>query len=183
MCASQDEVLAMKQMYFVRVSTVLCAALALVIFVGCSSKSVDVKATSSPVSEKCQGHTTPDQVRTASFVRYLDLSWGSHWKAGDVAFLGCLYDPSWHYVTPRGIIDKAHDIAASRRFAAANPHFKDTSRVLALNVFMNGSFAASSGLSEAHDGVADRWTDYFMWDGARWHAVFSQATPVNAKQS
>ena len=78
-------------------------------------------------------------------------------------------------------IDKAHDIAASKRFAAANPHFKDTSRILALTVFMNGPFAASSGLSEAHNGVTDRWTDYFMWDGSRWHAVFSQATPVNAK--
>ena len=172
----------MEQMYFVvRIPTVLSAALALVIFVGCSSRSVDVKATSSPVSEECQGHITPDQARTASFVRDLDRSWGSHWKAGDVAFLGCLYDPTWHYVTPRGIIDKAHDIAASKRFAAANPHFKDTSRILALTVFMNGPFAASSGLSEAHNGVTDRWTDYFMWDGSRWHAVFSQATPVNAK--
>ena len=161
----------------------LSLALALAIFVGCSSKSIDVKAASSPVSEECQGHITPGQARTASFVRDLDRSWGSRWKAGDVAFLGCLYDPTWHYVTPRGIIDKAQDIAASRRFAAANPHFKDTSRILSLNVFMNGSFAASSGLSEAHNGVTDRWTDYFMWDGSRWHAVFSQATPVTAKPS
>ena len=171
----------MQRIYLVRVPALLSAALALATFAGCSSKSVDVKAVGSPVSQECQGHVTPDQAQTASFVRDLDLSWGSHWKTGDVAFLGCLYDPAWHYVTPRGIVDRAHDIAASRRFAAANPHFKDTSRILALNVFLNGRFAASSGLSEAHDGVRDRWTDYFMWDGARWHAVFSQATPVNDK--
>jgi hypothetical protein len=159
-------------------SWLLSAALALAICAGCSSKRDDVRAPYSPVSAACQGHIPPGQVQTATFVRDLDLSWGRHWKAGDVAFLGCLYDPTWHYVTPRGITDKAHDIAQSRRFAAANPHAKDTSRILGVTVFLNGSFAASSGLSEAHSGAKYRWTDYFLWDGTRWHAVFSQATPV-----
>lgn len=126
----------------------------------------------------CSGHVTLPQARTADFVRTLDRTWGQRWSAGDAAYLNCLYDPTWHYVTAGGVTDKQHDLAASRR-AAATRHHPKAWPIDSVVAYLDGDFAAAAGLTHSPDGKrARRWVDYFLWDGTRWHAVFSQATPV-----
>jgi hypothetical protein len=155
------------------------AAFAIVMDIGCSKGPKQIAVSNPPDLGSCKGHIVPHQARTYATVRNLDLTWGKRWESGDAAFLDCLYDPTWHYVTPNAIIDKSHDLAQSRRFAATHRNFKDWP-IASVTVYLDGDFAASSGLTHSPDGRhARRWTDYFMWDGARWHAVFSQATPVN----
>lgn len=159
--------------------SVALAAFATVMGMGCSEGAKQIAVSSPPDLGSCKGHVVQHQARTYRTVRNLDLTWGKRWESGDAAFLDCLYDPTWHYVTPKAIIDKSHDLAQSRRFAATHHNFKDWP-VASVMVYLDGDFAASSGLTHSPDGRhARRWTDYFMWDGVRWHAVFSQATPVN----
>ncbi|MGB8965089.1 MAG: nuclear transport factor 2 family protein [Candidatus Cybelea sp.] len=160
-------------------SGAVIAAFATLMGVACSESAKTIAVSNPPNPAACKGHVVPHQERTSDTVRNLDLTWGKRWEAGDVAFLDCLYDPTWHYVTPKGIIDKSHDLAQSQRFAAAHHNFKSWP-IASVMVYLDGDFAASSGLTHSPDGKhVRRWTDYFMWDGARWHAVFSQATPVN----
>jgi hypothetical protein len=155
------------------------AAFATVMGTACSESGKPIAVSSPPNPASCKDHVIPHQERTSDTVRNLDLTWGKRWESGDVAFLDCLYDPTWHYVTPKAIIDKGHDLGQSRRFAATHHNFRDWP-IASVMVYLDGDFAASSGLTHSPDGKhVRRWTDYFMWDGARWHAVFSQATPVN----
>jgi hypothetical protein len=146
--------------------------------IACSGQAHTVDASRSPNSVRCQSYIAPHQERSSDTVRRLDLTWGKRWASGDVAFLDCLYDPTWHYVTPKAIIDKKQDLAQSRRFAATHHNFEDWP-IVSVRVYLDGDFAASSGLTQSPDGKhVRRWTDYFLWDGFRWHAAFSQSTPV-----
>jgi hypothetical protein len=161
------------------VKTAAIAAFATLMGIGCFERARTITVSNSPDLASCKDHAIPHQKRTSDTVRHLDLMWGKRWEAGDVTFLDCLYDPTWHYVTPKAIIDKSHDLAQSRHFAGTHHHFKDWP-IESVMVYLDGDFAASSGLTHSPDGKhVRRWTDYFMWDGTRWRAVFSQATPVN----
>jgi len=158
--------------------TVLTLLAALV--AGCAQGDPGGDAAAAVPSEPppCAGHVMPNQHRDSDTVRRLDLSWGEHWRAGDLVFLDCLYDPIWHYVTPKGIVDKAKDLAQAADLARKHPQRKDSGRIVSLQVFTKGDFAASTGLYRGATGSRSRWTDYFQWNGTRWVAVFSQATPV-----
>ena len=79
----------------------------------------------------CKGHVVQHQERTYGTVRNLDLTWGKRWESGDAAFLDCLYDPTWHYVTPKAII------------AATHHNFRDWP-LASVMVYLDGDFAASS---------------------------------------
>jgi len=133
-------------------------------------------------STSCASHTFPNQTRSESTVRALDLAWGKAWDAGDIAFIQCLYDPSWHYLTPKGITDKAQDIAAAIRHHAKYPlGNRNATHILNVTAFVTGNFAVSTGLyqfQQAGKTKSGRWSDSFMWDGSQWHSVFSQATPI-----
>lgn len=144
-----------------------------------------VGACFAPARADCSAHLLPNQTRSEATIQRLDKAWGAAWQSADIPFLACLYDDQWHYVTPSGITDKAHDLAQSERRAQARKKSgkQSMSHTMATKAFVNGNFGAVTGIYEYSSKgktVQARWTDFFMWDGSRWHAVFSQATPIPA---
>lgn len=132
----------------------------------------------------CSAHSLAGQVRSADFIRRLDRAWGHAWDTGDIAFLDCLYDRDWHYLTSDGIATKSQDLAAAMRHHARHPTgTQRQTHVLELRAYLIGNWGVAAGLYEvAANGQQSRgrWSDSFQWNGTAWHAVFSQATPIQS---
>ncbi len=114
----------------------------------------------------------PETQRTVDGVRAVENHWSRAFVTGDAAYLGALLDDDYVSVGTTGRPrPKAEIIALAQKIAAGpNPPkpVESTSKIV-----VHGDAAISTAV-----GDTDASVDVFHYEGGRWHAWYSQHTPV-----
>ena len=114
----------------------------------------------------------PETLRTVEGVRAVENHWGRAFVTGDAAYLGTLLADDYVSVGAAGRPrPKAEIIALAQKIAAGpNPPrpVESTAKIV-----VRGDAAISTAV-----GDTDASVDVFHYEGGRWHAWYSQHTPV-----
>jgi ketosteroid isomerase-like protein len=139
-------------------------------------------ATGIAAGSSCSGHVTTGQTDSAATIRRLEHDWSAAYWSGDTAYLKCLYDPQMQSINAKGRrTSGAQDIAGAVPFADPKKRLAHTSTILSLDVVVHGWFAVATGVTRRNNVAPARqmrWSDVYVFDGTRWHAIFSQDTRV-----
>jgi hypothetical protein len=116
--------------------------------------------------------TDPETAPTGDGVRAVENHWGRAFVSGDAAYLDQLLADEYVSVNQSGRVrPKAEIIELSRRIASGpNPPQAAESTA---KIVVHGRAALSTAQNETDASV-----DVFFYDGGRWHAWYSQHSPV-----
>jgi len=116
----------------------------------------------------------PETERSIEGVRAVEAHWQKAFIGGDEAYLDTLLDPAYvsvgHSGNPR---PKAEIIALSKKIAAQKMAPQTPDHPAKIVVRDNAAIVTDAG-------SGDTSIDVFYYEGGRWHAWYSQHTPVAA---
>ena len=114
----------------------------------------------------------PETQRSVDGVRAVENHWGRAFVTGDATYLGALLDDDYVSVGTTGRPrPKAEIIALAQKIAAGPNPPKPTESTA--KIVVRGDAAISTAVGETDASV-----DVFRYAGGRWHAWYSQHTPV-----
>jgi hypothetical protein len=116
----------------------------------------------------------PEAQRNEAGVRAVEAHWLRAFLSGDEAYLQALLDQDYVSVGQAGAPHaKAQIIALAKKIAASQP--KPMRPLPPARIVVRGDAAVVTNSSGGDTSV-----DVFYWRGGRWHAWYSQHTPVKA---
>jgi hypothetical protein len=116
----------------------------------------------------------PETQRTIEGVRAVETHWGRAFVTGDAAYLEQLLSDGYVSVNASGRVrPKAEIIALARKIAAGPNPPKPVESTAKIEV--RGDAAISTAVGETDASV-----DVFFYKDGRWHAWYSQHSPVKA---
>ena len=114
----------------------------------------------------------PETQRSVEGVRAVENHWGRAFVTGDADYLAALLDDDYVSVGTTGRPRPKPEIIALAQKIAAGPNppkpVESTSKIV-----VHGDAAISTAV-----GDTDASVDVFHYEGGRWHAWYSQHTPV-----
>jgi uncharacterized protein DUF4440 len=121
-----------------------------------------------------------NQRKDAATVQHLEDAWSRAFLHGDTQFMSCLLVPEFTEIMRSGAlkfrVDELQMTADNRDKNRPIPDLPKASVLLHDNAAVAYGEVSSTG----PDGKprSRRFADFFIWKNGRWHAFFSQQTPV-----
>lgn len=116
----------------------------------------------------------PETERSIEGVRAVEAHWQKAFLAGDATYLETLLDPAYVSVGHAGNVrPKAEIVALSKKIAEKKMSPQPPAHPATIVVRDNAAVVTDSG-------GGDTSVDVFYYAGGRWHAWYSQHTPVVA---
>jgi hypothetical protein len=116
----------------------------------------------------------PTQENSEVAIRQLEQQWSQAYWTGNAQFLECLYAADFQSVDSKGKLHaRAEDIAGSLKYTGKSWAF-DPHKYQVVIIMHPHAAIATNFRGDAEHGF--RVTDIYEYDGAHWHAIFSQDT-------
>ncbi len=119
-----------------------------------------------------QAASNPERQHNEAGIRAVEAHWTKAFLSGDEAYLGTLLDEDYVSVGRTGMPrPKAEIIALAKKIAAGPPPGPFPPSTLKVVIRGDAAIVTTSAAGDAS-------VDLFRWQGGRWHAWYSQHTPV-----
>lgn len=132
-------------------------------------------------AQVCRSHVTPKQKRDAETIKRVEHDWAKAVMTGDVEYVRCLLTDDYQSVGWKGVVrNKDWVLSLTKGNAGKQGEPPNNDATVAFHGDAVVRYADVAFADKDGSKLTVRFADFFVWDGGRWRAYYTQDTKLDA---